>query len=180
MAVLVSRTTMADWLAPGSVAQIPTPTAATPARAEATVAILLAVSHCETANIHPRTATTTHVTTNTTRFNVISSSSLRLSRDGSALAEPVIYGNPCHRHHKHVCILCPMLQISPKMRVRLDDLEENLQARRKRAEAEKWLGEIDGIDLTLTFLRAKRDEALRFIRRGPVDLGLPHPRPPEA
>ncbi|WP_380790061.1 recombinase [Streptomyces albidoflavus] len=73
-----------------------------------------------------------------------------------------------------------MLQINPKMLARLDELEEDLQVRRKRAEAEKWLGEIDGINLTLTFLRAKRDEAQRFNRRGPVDLGLPHPRPPEA
>lgn len=30
--------------------------------------------------------------------------------------------------------------------------------RRTRAQAEGWLGEIEGIDLTLTFLRAKRDD----------------------
>lgn len=73
-----------------------------------------------------------------------------------------------------------MLQINPKMVARLDELEEDLQVRRKRAAAEHWLGEIDGIDLTLTFLRAKRDEALRLSRRGPVSLGLPRSRPPES
>jgi len=63
-----------------------------------------------------------------------------------------------------------MLQINPKMVARLDELEEDLQVRRKRAAAEHWLGEIDGIDLTLTFLRAKRDEALRLSRRCPRTL----------
>ncbi|MFD4524231.1 tyrosine-type recombinase/integrase [Streptomyces sp. NPDC058470] len=87
------------------------------------------------------------------------------------------YGTPCQ--HEHACIRCPMLQINPQMVARLDELEEDLQVRRKRAEAEQWLGEIDGIDLTLTFLRAKRDEAQRLSRRGPVILGLPRSRPPE-
>lgn len=88
------------------------------------------------------------------------------------------YGTPCQ--HEHACIRCPMLQINPKMVARLDELEEDLQVRRKRATAEQWLGEIDGIDLTLTFLRAKRDEAHRLTRRSPVNLGLPHLRPPES
>ncbi|MEV0580817.1 transposase [Streptomyces sp. NPDC050392] len=34
-------------------------------------------------------------------------------------------------------------------------------------------GEIDGLDLTLTFLRSKREQARRFGRTGPVPLGLP-------
>ena len=63
-----------------------------------------------------------------------------------------------------------MLQINPKMVARLDELEADPQVRRKRAAAEHWLGEIDGIDLTLTFLRAKRDEALRLSRRCPRTL----------
>ncbi|WP_234375431.1 site-specific integrase [Streptomyces sp. CB01373] len=88
------------------------------------------------------------------------------------------YGTPCQ--HEHACIRCPMLQINPKMLARLDELEEDLQARRKRAAAEQWLGEIDGIDLTLTFLRAKRDEARWLSRRSPLNLGLPHARPPES
>ncbi|MEU7904558.1 hypothetical protein [Actinoplanes sp. NPDC049118] len=42
-----------------------------------------------------------------------------------------------------------MLNINPKMLGRLAELEEDLQARRSRAEAEGWAGEIEGIDLTL-------------------------------
>ncbi|MEU3291605.1 hypothetical protein ABZ722_04520 [Streptomyces longwoodensis] len=36
--------------------------------------------------------------------------------------------------------------------------------RRKRAEAEQWLGEIDGIDMTLTFVRTEQADAARFAR----------------
>lgn len=57
---------------------------------------------------------------------------------------------------------CPVLQINPKLLHRLDELEKDLVLRRKRAENEGWLGEIDGIDKTLTFLRGKRIEAERI------------------
>ncbi|WP_327328080.1 recombinase [Streptomyces sp. NBC_01210] len=66
-----------------------------------------------------------------------------------------------------------MLSVNPKMLPRLDELEEDLLARRERAVAEDWGGEIDGLDLTLTFLCSKRDQARRFERSGPVPLGLP-------
>lgn len=86
------------------------------------------------------------------------------------------YGSPCQ--HEHACIRCPMLQVNPKMLPRLADLEKDLLLRRKHAEEEQWLGEIEGIDLTLTFLRTKQADAARLRRRPPVDLGLPHPRSP--
>ncbi|WP_319686619.1 hypothetical protein [Streptomyces sp. ME19-01-6] len=56
------------------------------------------------------------------------------------------YGTPCT--HEHACIRCPMLSINRQ-------------------------GEIEGIDLTLTFLRGKREQTRRFERTGPTDLGLP-------
>lgn len=66
-----------------------------------------------------------------------------------------------------------MLSINPKMLSRLNELEEDLLARRKRAVEEDWRGEIEGLDLTLTFLRSKRDQSLRFQRSDPVSLGMP-------
>ncbi|WP_411135661.1 recombinase [Streptomyces sp. C10] len=69
-----------------------------------------------------------------------------------------------------------MLQVNPKMLPRLDELEKDLLLRRKRAEEEQWLGEIEGIELTLTFLRTKQADAARLTRRAPVDLGIPRPR----
>jgi hypothetical protein len=66
-----------------------------------------------------------------------------------------------------------MLAINPKMLPRLDEIEEDLMARHARAEHEAWLGEVEGIDLTLTFLRQKREETKRLARIAPVDLGIP-------
>lgn len=84
------------------------------------------------------------------------------------------YGTPCQ--HEHACIRCPMLHINPKMLGRLEELETDLVARLQRAEEENWLGEIEGINLTLAFLRTKRDEALRRARRPEVNLGIPKVR----
>lgn len=66
-----------------------------------------------------------------------------------------------------------MLAINPKMLPRLDEIEDDLLARRVRAQQEGWLGEVEGIDLTLSFLRQKREETRRLIRIAPVDLGIP-------
>jgi hypothetical protein len=69
-----------------------------------------------------------------------------------------------------------MLQVNPSMLPRLDELEADLLDRRARAEAECWLGGIEGVDLTLQFLRQKRTDAARLSRRAPVHLGLPQAR----
>jgi hypothetical protein len=66
-----------------------------------------------------------------------------------------------------------MLQVNPKMLDRLNELESDLINRRARAEAEGWAGEIEGIDMTLTFLRAKREDTQRRLPRPAVDLGIP-------
>jgi hypothetical protein len=82
------------------------------------------------------------------------------------------YQTPCQ--HEHACIRCPMLQVNPKMLPRLDELEADLRQRRDRAVSEGWLGEIEGIDLTLRFLADKRDQTNRLTRATVrVDLGMP-------
>jgi site-specific recombinase XerC len=82
------------------------------------------------------------------------------------------YGSPCE--HEHSCIRCPMLHVNPKMIYRLDEIEEDLEVRRERAIAEGWRGEIEGIDLTLRFLRDKREESQRLsTTTREVSLGMP-------
>ena len=66
-----------------------------------------------------------------------------------------------------------MLNINPKMLPRLDEIEDDLQARRSRAAHEGWLGEVEGLDLTLTFLRQKRGQTQRLTRIAPIALGMP-------
>ncbi|MFE3796843.1 hypothetical protein KHQ06_28150 [Nocardia tengchongensis] len=58
-----------------------------------------------------------------------------------------------------------MLHVDPRMIHRLNDIETDREQGRHRACDEGWLGEIEGIDLTLTFLRRKRDEARRLVSR---------------
>jgi hypothetical protein len=60
-----------------------------------------------------------------------------------------------------------MLTVNSKMLPRLDEIEDDLQVRRSRAEHEGWLGEIEGIDVTLSFLRQKRDQTRRLARVAP-------------
>ncbi|WP_201296837.1 MULTISPECIES: recombinase [unclassified Nocardiopsis] len=59
---------------------------------------------------------------------------------------------------------------------RLDELEEDLLARRQRAIEEGRRGEVEGLDLTLSFLHMKRSQARRALRTGvpgQTDLGMP-------
>lgn len=85
------------------------------------------------------------------------------------------YASDCR--HEHACIRCPVLRVNPQMITRLEEIEVDLLARRARAEAEGWLGEIEGIELTLTLLRQKQAETVRLAPvPQTVDLGTPVPR----
>jgi hypothetical protein len=70
---------------------------------------------------------------------------------------------------------CPMLTLNPKMLPCLDELEADLVQRRDHGTANGWRGEIEGIDLSLTFLRSKRPQTHRS-----VSLGMPTIRYPMA
>jgi hypothetical protein len=84
------------------------------------------------------------------------------------------YATPCE--HEHACIRCPMLHIDPAMTGRLDEIHADLLARRDHARTQGWLGEIEGIDLTLRFLAGKRAETRRQARSSHdtvISLGIP-------
>jgi hypothetical protein len=52
------------------------------------------------------------------------------------------YGTACQ--HEHACLRCQMLSVNPKMLPRLEEIEEDLLARRQRAISEGWRGEVEG------------------------------------
>ncbi|WP_202951850.1 integrase [Gordonia terrae] len=81
------------------------------------------------------------------------------------------YGTPCA--HEHACIRCPMLRVSPDMLDRLNELETDLHARRDIAQTKGWIGEVEGIALTLSFLARKRTDLERLSATKTTALGVP-------
>lgn len=58
------------------------------------------------------------------------------------------YGTPCA--HEHACIRCPMLRPDPAQLTRLTEIIENLTARLTEAHEHGWLGEVDGLEVSLS------------------------------
>jgi len=80
------------------------------------------------------------------------------------------FGTPCI--HEHACVRCPMLWPDPAQRARLVEIRDNLAARIAEAEREAWLGEVEGLQVSL----ASAEDKLAQVDRHPaakVDLGMP-------
>jgi hypothetical protein len=80
------------------------------------------------------------------------------------------FGTPCI--HEHACIRCSMLWPDPAQRDRLVEIRDNLVSRIAEAEREGWLGEIEGLKISL----AGAEDKLAQIDRRPqttVNLGMP-------
>jgi integrase len=57
------------------------------------------------------------------------------------------FSTPCI--HEHACVRCPMLWPDPAQRARLVEICDNLTARIAEAEREGWLGEVEGLQVSL-------------------------------
>src|SRR5664279_3471277 len=82
------------------------------------------------------------------------------------------FATPCL--HEHACICCPVLRPDPHQRPRLVEIRDNLLARIAEAEREGWLGEAEGLRVSLA---GAQDKLSQLDRRppaaGPVGLGTP-------
>lgn len=82
------------------------------------------------------------------------------------------FGTPCI--HEHACIRCSMLWPDPAQRQRFVDIRDNLHARIAEAEQEGWLGEVEGLQISLL---GAEDKLSQIDRRTPtqrnVALGMP-------
>lgn len=84
------------------------------------------------------------------------------------------YGTPCK--HEHACIRCPVLQIDPRQRGRLIEIIHNLRERTREARGNGWLGEVEGLQVSLDAATAKLSSLSRPRTDGRpqlVDLGMP-------
>jgi hypothetical protein len=66
------------------------------------------------------------------------------------------YATPCI--HEHSCMRCPLLRPDPAQRGRLIEVRDNLIARITEARHEGWLGEVDGLQVSLAGARQKIDQ----------------------
>jgi hypothetical protein len=74
------------------------------------------------------------------------------------------------------CIRCPVLQLDPQQRPRLIEIIRNLHERITEARANGWLGEVEGLQVSLNAAMAKLTSLNRTstdVRRQLVDLGMP-------
>lgn len=81
------------------------------------------------------------------------------------------YGTPCA--HEHACVRCPMLRPEPSRLPLLRELEDNLADRITEARQRTWLGEVAGLEQTLTALRAKKQHAEQLTAAGITDTPRP-------
>jgi hypothetical protein len=61
----------------------------------------------------------------------------------------------------------------PAQRNRIVDIRDNLQARIAEAEREGWLGEVEGLQISLAGANDKLAQIDKRTRREPVALGMP-------
>ncbi|MEV0342557.1 tyrosine-type recombinase/integrase [Nocardia sp. NPDC050713] len=57
------------------------------------------------------------------------------------------YDTSCQ--HEHSCVRCPVLRVDPAQRGRLEQIRDNLTERIAEAEREGWLGEAEGLRVSL-------------------------------
>jgi integrase len=80
------------------------------------------------------------------------------------------FGTPCI--HEHSCLRCALHWPDPAQRSRIAEIRDNLTARIAEAEREGWLGEVEGLKVSL----AGAEDKLAQIDRRPgrtTDLGMP-------
>lgn len=84
------------------------------------------------------------------------------------------FGTPCI--HEHSCLRCSMHWPDPAQRPRIAEIRDNLIARIAEAEHEGWLGEVEGLRISLA---GANDKLTQIDRRSPtvtsVNIGMPAP-----
>jgi integrase len=82
------------------------------------------------------------------------------------------YATPCI--HEHACLRCPLLRPDPAQRARLTEIRDNLYARIAEARREGWLGEVDGLQISLNGARQKLAQLDQLSANAiSTDLGMP-------
>ena len=83
------------------------------------------------------------------------------------------YATPCI--HEHSCLRCPLLRPDPVQRPRLVEIRDNLVERIAEAESKSWLGEAEGLRVSIDGAREKlaQMDLITERRTNSVNLGMP-------
>ena len=82
------------------------------------------------------------------------------------------YATPCI--HEHACLRCPLLRPDPAERNRLVELRDNLLARIAEARHHAWLGEVEGLQISLDGARQKLAHLEQIAnQRRNIPIGMP-------
>jgi hypothetical protein len=81
------------------------------------------------------------------------------------------FGTPCI--HEHSCLRCALHWPDPAQRPRIAEIRDNLIARIAEAEREGWLGEAEGLKISLAGAEGKLAQIDRRSRPTTTDLGMP-------
>ncbi|QTJ70178.1 site-specific integrase (plasmid) [Rhodococcus sp. ZPP] len=73
--------------------------------------------------------------------------------------------------HEHSCLRCSLLRPDPSQRHRITEVRDNLRARIAEAAREGWLGEVEGLEVSLAGAEQKLAQLTH--RADTVGLGLP-------
>jgi integrase len=83
------------------------------------------------------------------------------------------FGSPCI--HEHACVRCSLLRPDPAQRPRLEEIRDNIRDRIAEAEREGWLGEVEGLQVSLAGAEDKLAQVNAALARkaDAVQLGMP-------
>jgi integrase-like protein len=83
------------------------------------------------------------------------------------------YDTPCI--HEHSCLRCPLLRPDPGQRQRLEQICDNLTARIAEAQQARWLGEVEGLKVSLAGATDKLAQMNQITarRNTTISLGMP-------
>ena len=84
------------------------------------------------------------------------------------------FGSSCI--HEHACVRCALLWPDPAQRDRLIEIRDNLTARIAEAEREGWLGEVEGLQVSLA---AADDKLAQIDKRTRTSVNLGNPKLPD-
>ena len=82
------------------------------------------------------------------------------------------YGTACI--HEHSCLRCPLLRLDPSQRPRLVGIRDNLRTRIEEARREGWIGEVEGLAVSLAAAQQKLAQLDDLTaHRAAIHLGMP-------